>query len=295
MGSNQYGQLGLDAPLEEDKQPAKKLLPCLLEKLQDHLITDIQAGNDHSMALTEQGDKLFTWGQGKFGALGLSRSQNMKAPAEVELPPGARILAIAAGARHSAFITEQKKLYVFGLGVHGQLGLGEECTDRAFKPEKVDLGPKNQVEQVALGDTHSLILTSRGYLMSTGANDKYQLGISPEKRSLKLFSFTKIKQFKTGEQTGKMLTHKDVTFKKVFAWNLNAAIDDQDRVYLWGILHDKQVKLSLCIKVPERVNSFTVDNVAIGPTMALLVDKETQQPCVIGVNAKGELGLGDVE
>lgn len=27
--------------------------------------------------------------------------------------------------------------------------------------------------------------------------------------------------------------------------------------------------------------------------MALLVDKENNQPCVIGVNAKGELGLGD--
>lgn len=72
-----------------------------------------------------------------------------------------------------------------------------------------------------------------------------------------------------------MLSHKEITFKKVFTWNLNAAIDDEDRVYLWGILHDKRVKLSLCIKVPERVNSFTVDNVAIGPTMALLVDKET--------------------
>ena len=123
----------------------------------------------------------------------------MKVPVEVELPFGTRILAIAAGARHSAFITEQKELYMFGLGAHGQLGLGEECTDRAFKPEKVDIGPKNQVENVALGDTHSLILTTRGYLMSTGANDKYQLGISPDKRGLKLFRFKKIKEFKTGE------------------------------------------------------------------------------------------------
>ena len=29
--------------------------------------------------------------------------------------------------------------------------------------------------------------------------------------------------------------------------------------------------------------------------MALLVDLENQQPCVIGVNAKGELGLGDTD
>ena len=29
--------------------------------------------------------------------------------------------------------------------------------------------------------------------------------------------------------------------------------------------------------------------------MAMLIDIENQQPCVIGVNAKGELGLGDRE
>lgn len=76
-------------------------------------------------------------------------------------------------------------------------------------------------------------------------------------------------------------------------WNLNAAIDVNSRVYLWGILHDKSVKQSLCIKIPERVNAFKVDAAAVGPTMALVVDQETKQPCVIGINAKGELGLGD--
>ena len=60
------------------------------------------------MAMTEQGDKLFTWGQGKFGALGLSKSQNMKVPTEVELPNNIKISMIAAGARHSAFVTTKK-------------------------------------------------------------------------------------------------------------------------------------------------------------------------------------------
>ena len=84
-------------------------------------------------------------------------------------------------------------------------------------------------------------------------------------------------------------------FKDITCWNLNAAIDTNNRVYLWGILHDKQAKQSLCIKIPERVNSFRVQSVSIGPTMAMLIDIENQQPCVIGVNAKGELGLGDGE
>ena len=43
------------------------------------------------------------------------------------------------------------------------------------------------------------------------------------------------------------------------------------------------------------MNSFKVETAAIGPTMALVIEKSTGQPCVIGINAKGELGLGDSE
>ena len=80
---------------------------------------------------------------------------------------------------------------MFGLALHGQLGLGEDCTDRAFKPEKLnlDLDDGVRVDSIALGDTHSLILTTNGQIYASGANDKYQLGVDPEKRHLKLFSF----------------------------------------------------------------------------------------------------------
>jgi hypothetical protein len=47
--------------------------------------------------------------------------------------------------------------------------------------------------------------------------------------------------------------------------------------------------------VPERVNSFRAEAVAMGPTMAMVVDKDTKQPCIIGINSNGELGLGDRE
>lgn len=74
---------------------------------------------------------------------------------------------------------------------------------------------------------------------------------------------------------------------------MNAAIDSEDGVYIWGILHDKQVKQSLCIKIPEKVNLFKARQVAIGPTMAFMVDKKKGMSFVIGVNQNGELGLGD--
>ena len=123
--------------------------------------------------------------------------------------------------------------------------------------------------------------------MSTGSNDKYQLGIDHEQRGLKLFRFKHIDNFKKYE------TDKPLKFKNINCWNLNAAIDDKDRVYFWGLLFDKKVKKSLCIKVPEAINDFKVNHVAIGATMALLIENNTNKPFVIGVNAEGELGLGD--
>lgn len=225
---------------------------------------------------------------GKFGALGNSQSQNLKAPTEIELPNDVLVETIAAGSRHSAFITkDSRQLYMFGLAQHGQLGLGEQCTDKVFKPQQVHVPDDLQVEAVALGDTHSVILTSDKRLMCTGSNDKYQLGIDHEQRSLRLFNFQRISGFKKYEADG------EISFKAISCWNLNAAIDEQNRVYFWGLLYDKQVKRSLCIKVPEVINDFKVKHVAIGATMALLIEDQTEQSFVIGVNANGELGLGD--
>ena len=150
-----------------------KWLPCLVESLQGEVIDEVAAGNEHSLALTQDGAKVFAWGQGKFGALGTSKSQNMKSPVEVDKDPKIRVDFIAAGARHSAFISKDSRdLYMWGHATSGQLGLGEDCTDRAFKPERVELG-RIKAHKVALGDTHSLILATDGHLMATGANDKY--------------------------------------------------------------------------------------------------------------------------
>lgn len=51
-----------------------KWLPCLVESLQGEIIGDIAAGNEHSLALAQDGTKVFGWGQGKYGALGTSKS-----------------------------------------------------------------------------------------------------------------------------------------------------------------------------------------------------------------------------
>lgn len=166
MGSNQQGQLGLGSSKQhcEDKN-----LPCLIESLQNVSVRDIAAGNDHSLALSKSGKQVYAWGQGKHGALGTSKSQNFYVPVSLDSVPD-MVSMIAAGSKHSAFVSGQGDLYMFGNGAHGQLGLGEECVDKVFKPERV---PGLKVLKVALGDTHSLALSTDGHLFTTGSNDKY--------------------------------------------------------------------------------------------------------------------------
>ena len=52
------------------RQPVIRALPCLVEGLKDLHIKDLATGNYHCLALNDEGDQLFSWGMGKFGALG---------------------------------------------------------------------------------------------------------------------------------------------------------------------------------------------------------------------------------
>lgn len=155
-----------------------------------------------------------------------------------------------------------------------------------MKPREVtDLIAAGGVDSVSAGEAHTVVILSKDKsIMATGANDKYQLGGGKKK---KVFKFQPVDSFKKYEANGPL------KFKSIASWNLNAAIDADDGVYLWGLLYDKQAKKSLCIKVPEKISDFRVSQAAIGPTMALLVEAKTSKSFVIGVNANGELGLGD--
>ena len=76
---------------------------------------------------------------------------------------------------------------------------------------------------------------------------------------------------------------------------MNAAIDQNDEVYIWGTLSDKIAKKSLCVKTPQSVKQFKASDVCVSSTMALFIEKTTNKLFTIGINASSELGLGDTD
>lgn len=78
---------------------------------------------------------------------------------------------------HSAILTTDpiSNLYICGVGRGGRLGLGEENTQFRFMPVQGPLADKS-VEHVALGQNHTLAVTSNGELWTWGLNTTSQLG-----------------------------------------------------------------------------------------------------------------------
>ena len=79
----------------------------------------------HSAVVTGDG-RLFAWGSGQAGRLGRSSTEDETAPAEVVgleevRRQGVRIRAVSCGYDHSACVTEDGRVFVWGSGSRGQV------------------------------------------------------------------------------------------------------------------------------------------------------------------------------
>ena len=89
------------------------------------------------------------------------------------------IKQICAGGNHSMFLTESGAIYSFGYGAQGQLGLGlaqnfnVPTLVKSFMPLQV-MGFTEEAEEyvmgLALGQNHSIALSSEGLVYTCGAN-----------------------------------------------------------------------------------------------------------------------------
>ncbi|XP_061121487.1 retinitis pigmentosa GTPase regulator b [Syngnathus typhle] len=129
---------------------------------------------------------------------------------------------IACGDEHTALITENGKLFMFGSNNWGQLGLGSKVT--VNKPTCVRALKSENVQLVACGRNHTLICTAQGHVYATGGNSEGQLGLGDcnERTSfqrLKFFdSYGPIKMLAAGSNTSAALTESG----ELFMWGDNS-------------------------------------------------------------------------
>ncbi|KAG7215669.1 hypothetical protein INR49_022024 [Caranx melampygus] len=137
-------------------------------------------------------------------------------------------LRIACGDEHTALITENGKLFMFGSNNWGQLGLGSKLT--ANKPTCVKALKSEKVELVACGRNHTLLCTAKGRVYATGGNSEGQLGLGDSEERT---SFQRLEFFESHGPI-KMLAAGS---------NTSAALTESGRLFMWGDNTEGQIGL----------------------------------------------------
>jgi alpha-tubulin suppressor-like RCC1 family protein len=152
-----------------------RLVPTLLaaEVLEGSKIVTVAAGCAHTMAVGVNG-RLWVWGEGSSGQLGLGDTNDRRVPTLVgaeEVLGGSKVRTIACGKVHTLAVTEAGELWEWGKGAQGRLGLNDE-QDRLV-PTRVD--PQHfahaPISAVAAGFDHSAAVTAGGALYTWGKGE----------------------------------------------------------------------------------------------------------------------------
>lgn len=129
-GYDYYGQLGNDAA--NTNQPTPALVSGMTNA------KAVACGGYHTLAVKADGS-LWSWGYDGFGQLGDNPGTGTQYT-PVPVPAITQVIAIAAGAYHSAAITAPSRtLYTWGRNADGQLGLGVGNTTTMYEPALVGI------------------------------------------------------------------------------------------------------------------------------------------------------------
>ena len=234
-------------------------------------ITQIAAGDSHSAAVTKDGD-LYMWGTNGSGQLGIQSNAASNIPVKVNNSsstlPEKSVKYVALGTYHSAAITKDGSLYMWGYNNYGQLGNGS--TTNSYTPVKI----MENVAAVSLGDYHSAAITKDGSLYMWGENSDGQLGNGS-----------------TTNRSTPVKIMENVATVSLGAWH-SAAITKDGSLYMWGYNNYGQLGNG------STTNSYTpvkiMENVAavsLGDYHSAAITKDGSL-YMWGENSDGQLGNG---
>ncbi|KAL8807592.1 MAG: hypothetical protein Q9182_000576 [Xanthomendoza sp. 2 TL-2023] len=137
-----------------------------------------------------------TFGDARYPSL-LGRIPSVQAPASVPTVisalDGIPIAKISAQNWLVTALSCEKDLYVWGHVLHRAFHVDHSCFDellnrvnedgRSEDVHLIDIGESSDIEDVAVGDDHLVVLTTRGEVWGYGSNDFGQLGLGPGVKS----------------------------------------------------------------------------------------------------------------
>eukprot|EP01132_Coremiostelium_polycephalum_P008614 gene8614-10604_t len=187
-GNNMYGKLGLGSVF--NTQTPTKIL-----SLKGQSIKKVVTGLHHTHFLTESG-KVLSCGKADDGQIAISNPPNdgiVKSPVFSDLLSGINIKSISAGSFHSVALSDDGKIYQWGVGKlcrsekddflltpfyqineFSKGKKGQEAIESKFSIKEIKINNNNEddVNQIIAGDGISMALTNNGNLWKWSSIDE---------------------------------------------------------------------------------------------------------------------------
>ncbi|KAK3700687.1 hypothetical protein QZH41_015637 [Actinostola sp. cb2023] len=153
-GKSYKGRLGHGDLIEEEGRS----IPFRVEILHMHRIQvlSVACGIEHTLALCRDG--VYAWGSSEYGQLGQGDNRQHTRPVFITELSDKSCIAIICGHYHSLALSADQRVWSWGWGVHGQLGMGS--IEDVLLPNHVTSLDDMQVAQMAAGYSHTAILTA---------------------------------------------------------------------------------------------------------------------------------------
>ncbi|XP_047483303.1 serine/threonine-protein kinase Nek8-like [Penaeus chinensis] len=159
--------------------------PKLVERLLSVDVGAISCGSRHVVVVGGEGD-VYAWGKGEGGRLGTGQEEDVCLPTEIEIPEELLVTNVKCGGDGTIFITDQGAMLACGANTRNKLGLSEggglfgiklkhKEVEKAVVATRVRcIGCR--VVDVAMGPSHTAVLTETGQVLTFGRNCEGQLG-----------------------------------------------------------------------------------------------------------------------
>ncbi|XP_028751081.1 probable E3 ubiquitin-protein ligase HERC6 isoform X4 [Peromyscus leucopus] len=149
--------------------------PQRLEAGDGGQLLQASSGERHSLLLFSN-HRVYSCGDNSLGQLGQKREQNTERPEPIQALDSLRTDLVSCGKEHSMAVCHKGRVFAWGAGSEGQLGIGE-FKKINLTPTKIKALTGIKIIQVSCGHYHSLALSEDGQVFSWGKNSQGQLGL----------------------------------------------------------------------------------------------------------------------
>ncbi|KAJ4973035.1 hypothetical protein NE237_006209 [Protea cynaroides] len=142
----------------------KKLQPACVAQLVDHDFLQVSCGITLTVGLTDTG-MVYTMGSKKHGQLGNPQARDKSITMVEGKLKGEFVKEISSGSYHVAVLTSRKRVYTWGKGANGRLGLGD--VEDKNSPTLVEALQDRHVERITCGSSSTAVICLHKSISST--------------------------------------------------------------------------------------------------------------------------------